>query len=191
VLDDGVYAAAAGAFAKLGAEIGEVVRVAGGYDFYLAGVGVADPAVQVELGGFAVDEPAEADALHASANKEVENHQKSVYLELSAKGTQEGVAVFRIFFVKPDIAMGNIGIDESFEIKRAFGLIVGMKYLDFASLCIDILRLPTQRDSRQIYRRWNVNVCDRFTSQLSVLANEIECWLSLRSDYDTVRGRCK
>ena len=74
MLDDLVDAAAAGAFVELGAEVGERCGVSGDEDFDLAGVGVADPAAQAELGGFAVDEPAEADALDAAADEEVENH---------------------------------------------------------------------------------------------------------------------
>jgi len=75
VLDDLVDAAAAGTFLELGAEIGEVFGGAGGEDFDVAGVGVADPAAKAELGGFAVDEPAKADALNAAADEEVKNHR--------------------------------------------------------------------------------------------------------------------
>ena len=37
---------------------------------------VAHPAAQAEFGGFAVHEPAKADALHAAADDEVNNHRK-------------------------------------------------------------------------------------------------------------------
>ena len=86
MFDDGVDAAAAGAFVELGAEFGEVFRVAGGDDFDVAGVGVADPAAEAELGGFAVDEPAEADALDAAADEEVKDHEtKAQCLQLGAR----------------------------------------------------------------------------------------------------------
>jgi hypothetical protein len=76
VLDDLVDTAAAGAFFELGAEFVEVFGRAGGDEFDVAGVGVADPAAQAELGGFAMDEPAKADALNAAADEEVKNHQR-------------------------------------------------------------------------------------------------------------------
>jgi hypothetical protein len=81
VLDDGVDAAAARAFVQLGAEVGEGFGVTGGDEFHFPAVGVADPAVQGELGGLALDEPAEADALHSAADEEVEDHISSVLLQ--------------------------------------------------------------------------------------------------------------
>ena len=42
--------------------------------FHFAGIGVADPAAQTQLGGLAVHEPAKANALHAPADEEVEHH---------------------------------------------------------------------------------------------------------------------
>jgi len=75
VLDDLVDAAAAGTFLKLGAEFSEVFGWAGGEDFDVSSVSVADPAAEAELGGFAVDEPAKADALNAAADEEVKNHR--------------------------------------------------------------------------------------------------------------------
>lgn len=71
VLADGVDAGAAGAFLEGLAEFGKVFRWAGGDYFYVAVVGVFDPAAQVELGGFAVDEPTEAYALDTAADEEV------------------------------------------------------------------------------------------------------------------------
>jgi hypothetical protein len=82
VLDDFVDAAAAGAFFEFGAELVEVFARAGGDDFDIAGVGVADPAAKAELGGFAVDEPAKADALNAAADEKVKNHQSKVSVAL-------------------------------------------------------------------------------------------------------------
>ena len=49
------------------AQLFQVFRLAGGDDFDLAVIGVADPAAQAKLGGFAMDEPAKADALHAAS----------------------------------------------------------------------------------------------------------------------------
>jgi hypothetical protein len=74
VLDYVVDAGAAGAFAEAGAKLVEVAGAACGDDFDVAVLGVADPAAEVELGGLALDEPAEADALDAAADQEVENH---------------------------------------------------------------------------------------------------------------------
>ena len=45
-----------------------------GYDFDIAVFRVADPAAEVELAGFAMDEPAEANALYAATDEEVKNH---------------------------------------------------------------------------------------------------------------------
>jgi hypothetical protein len=74
VLDEAVDAAAAGASAEALAEIGEVFDRTGCDDFDIAFFGVADPAVEVEFAGFAMDEPAESYALDAALNEEVENH---------------------------------------------------------------------------------------------------------------------
>jgi len=74
VLDDLVDATAARALSELSAEFVEVFGRAGGDDFDVPGVGVADPAAKAELGGFAVDEPAKADALYAAADEEVKDH---------------------------------------------------------------------------------------------------------------------
>jgi hypothetical protein len=75
VLDDLVDSAAAGAFLEFGAELVEVFERAGGDDFNVTGIRVADPAAKAKLGGFAVDEPAKADALDAAADEEVKNHR--------------------------------------------------------------------------------------------------------------------
>ena len=78
VLDEAVDAAAAGALADGGAKVGELLGGAAGNDFDGAIVGVANPAVKAELGGFALDIPAEADALNAAGDKRVLNHERQV-----------------------------------------------------------------------------------------------------------------
>ena len=57
-----------------GTEGDQVVEGAGGEDFDFAFFGVADPPTQIERAGLAVNEPAEAYALHAAVNEEVSNH---------------------------------------------------------------------------------------------------------------------
>jgi hypothetical protein len=68
VLDEVVYAGASGASAEAGTELGEVAGAARSYHLHVAVLGVADPATEVELGGFALDVPAKADPLDAAAN---------------------------------------------------------------------------------------------------------------------------
>lgn len=68
MLNDTIDTAAAGAFVERCAELVEVFRLSGNHHFDLAVFGIADPAFEVELAGFAVYEPAEADALDASLN---------------------------------------------------------------------------------------------------------------------------
>jgi hypothetical protein len=75
VLDDTVDAAAAWAFAERCAQLVQIFGFAGGYDFDVAVFGIANPAFEFELAGFAVNEPAEADALDASADEEVKDHE--------------------------------------------------------------------------------------------------------------------
>lgn len=74
VFDETIDAAAARAAAEALAELVEVFGGAGGDNFDVAVFGVADPAAQVEFAGFAVNEPAKADTLHASLNEKMENH---------------------------------------------------------------------------------------------------------------------
>jgi len=74
MFDNGVDTAATRAFVEFGAELGEGCGIAGGKDFNLAGVGVADPSAQAEFCCFAMDEPAKADALNTPSDKKVENH---------------------------------------------------------------------------------------------------------------------
>jgi hypothetical protein len=76
VLDEAVDAAAARTFAQAGAQFGEVRGRAGSHNFHIAILCVADPAAQVEFAGFAVDEPAEADALNATLDEEVKDHDQ-------------------------------------------------------------------------------------------------------------------
>lgn len=65
-----IYASGAGAFAKTLVQAGQLLGRALGQDFD-RGVGiVADPACDLEDVGFALDEPAEADALNAAADEE-------------------------------------------------------------------------------------------------------------------------
>jgi hypothetical protein len=74
VLDDAVDTAATGAAAEAGAELIQVRLIAMDQHFYIAIFGVADPAAEVELAGFAVNVPAEAYTLYSALNEEVENH---------------------------------------------------------------------------------------------------------------------
>ena len=78
VLEDGVYAAAAGAFVQFGAQLGKGLGGAGGDHFDLTRVIVADPAVKAEFSGLAMDEPAEAYALYTAANQEMDHHTERV-----------------------------------------------------------------------------------------------------------------
>jgi hypothetical protein len=68
MLDEVVDAGAAGASSEAGTELGQFAGAARGYDFHVAVLCVADPAAEVELGGFALDIPAEADPLDAAAD---------------------------------------------------------------------------------------------------------------------------
>jgi hypothetical protein len=68
VFDDLVNAAAAWAFLERGAQFGETLLVAGYNDFNVAIFCVADPAFEGEFASFAMDEPAESNALDASAD---------------------------------------------------------------------------------------------------------------------------
>jgi hypothetical protein len=75
MLDKVIDTAAPRTAAKAQTEIFEVARFASGDDFDVTVLSVADPAAQVELGSFALHEPAEADALHATLDEEMENHR--------------------------------------------------------------------------------------------------------------------
>jgi hypothetical protein len=68
VLDELVDTAAARASAEASAEFGEIFDGAGGEHFNLAVFGVAHPAAEIEFAGFAMNEPAEADALDPTTN---------------------------------------------------------------------------------------------------------------------------
>jgi hypothetical protein len=75
VLNQAINAAAARAAAQTGAKLGEVGFTASGYDFDIAIFGVANPAAQFELAGFAVNKPAKAYSLHTALNQKMENHR--------------------------------------------------------------------------------------------------------------------
>src|SRR5438105_12515589 len=78
MFNDFIDAAAAGASAEGDHEVLKLVGLAGGEDFDRSVVGVADPAVEAELGGFAMHEPAESDALDAAFDEEVLHHDRSL-----------------------------------------------------------------------------------------------------------------
>ena len=78
MLQDAVHAAAARATAQAPAQLIKVLRLAGGHHFHFAVFGVAHPAAQVEFAGLSVNKPAEAYALHAATNEEMNNHEGSV-----------------------------------------------------------------------------------------------------------------
>jgi hypothetical protein len=79
MLEDAIDAATAGTLVEAGAEFGEVFGLAGGDDFDVAFFGVADPAAQGELTGFAVNEPAKSDTLYTPLNEEVKDHGRSQF----------------------------------------------------------------------------------------------------------------
>ena len=74
MLDYAVDTATTRTSAKAGAEFVKVRLFAMDYDFHIAIFGVAHPAAEIELAGFAVNIPAEAYALYAALNEEVKNH---------------------------------------------------------------------------------------------------------------------
>jgi hypothetical protein len=74
VLKEAVDPGAARATAKAFAKLAEILRRSGGDDLHIAVFGIAHPAAQVELAGFAMDKPAKAYALYATLDKEMENH---------------------------------------------------------------------------------------------------------------------
>lgn len=74
MLDKVVDAAAARTAPEALAELGKIFGGSGGNDFDVAVFSVADPATQIELTGFAVDKPAEANTLYTALNEEVEDH---------------------------------------------------------------------------------------------------------------------
>jgi hypothetical protein len=92
MLQDVIDAGATGAAAEAGPKFVEVVGRAGSEDFHVAIFGIADPAAEVEFAGFAVNKPPEADALHAAANEEVENHRMAS-LQKAGLGGVEGAVL--------------------------------------------------------------------------------------------------
>ncbi len=75
VLDEAIDTTAAGPAAQAGTQLGQILLLAGGYDLDIAVFGVADPAAEAQLTGFAVDEPAETDTLYTALDEKVENHR--------------------------------------------------------------------------------------------------------------------
>jgi hypothetical protein len=59
---------------QLGAENGKVFGLAGDHHFYVSAVCIANPAMEIQLGGFAMNEPAKTDSLNSPADKEMKNH---------------------------------------------------------------------------------------------------------------------
>jgi hypothetical protein len=78
VLLDVVDAASARAFPEGLFELFDVFGGAGDDDFDVALVGVADPAAETDLGGLALDEPAEADPLYPSLHQIMADHEAIV-----------------------------------------------------------------------------------------------------------------
>jgi len=78
MLDEAVDAAAARAAAQAGAQLSQVGLAAVRHHFHVAVLGVAHPAAQVELAGFAMYEPAKSDTLYATLDEEVENHAQTM-----------------------------------------------------------------------------------------------------------------
>jgi hypothetical protein len=88
VFEEAVDAAASWTAAKA---LAEFVKIFGGAcrDYLdVAVFGVADPAAEVELAGFAVNKPTKADTLYASLDKEVENHSDHFSLSEAGLGAQ-------------------------------------------------------------------------------------------------------
>jgi hypothetical protein len=69
-----VDTASARPLAQLLGEFGEFSWAARGNYFNVASLGILHPSAQANLGGFAMDEPAEADALDAAFDEKVFDH---------------------------------------------------------------------------------------------------------------------
>src|SRR3569833_549125 len=76
MFDDAIDAAPARSSTEAVAQVCEIFCTAGSDNFDVAVFGVADPTAKIEFAGFAVNEPTEAYALHATLNEEVENHSQ-------------------------------------------------------------------------------------------------------------------
>jgi hypothetical protein len=74
MLDDLIDTGTARPAAQAGTEFSEIFGGARSHDLNVAVFSIAYPAAQFEFTGFTVDEPPEADPLHASANEKVKNH---------------------------------------------------------------------------------------------------------------------
>jgi hypothetical protein len=95
VFDEVVYSTAAGATTEALAKVVEIFCGASGDNFDVTIFGVADPATQVEFAGFAVNEPAEAYALYATFDEEVEDHvdQGSVFQRVAVRRNMASVVI--------------------------------------------------------------------------------------------------
>lgn len=82
VLDHAIYAAAARTAFEAGAQVREILDIAGRNHFHIAILGVAHPAAQFQLAGFALHEPAKTYALHSALNEKVENHRQGQFGKL-------------------------------------------------------------------------------------------------------------
>ena len=74
MFEDGIDAASARALMQRRFQFGELLGVARGDDLDVSFFGVPDPSAQTDLGGFAMDEPPEANSLHAAFDEEMLNH---------------------------------------------------------------------------------------------------------------------
>ena len=77
MLDDGVDAAAAGAFLKRDAQLDETLLLPGCDQFDVAFEGVLHPAAQTDLCGFAMDVPAEANTLNAAFDEKMVDSEQA------------------------------------------------------------------------------------------------------------------
>jgi hypothetical protein len=71
VLDEAVNAAAAGAAPETLPQFGQVFGAPRSYHYDVADLGVPHPAAEIEFTGLAMNEPAEAHALHTTLNEKV------------------------------------------------------------------------------------------------------------------------
>ncbi len=69
-----INAAAARSLMQLRSQLIQPLRITRSNNLNITRIGILDPTTQPKLGGFAVDEPAEAHALYTAANEEVEDH---------------------------------------------------------------------------------------------------------------------
>jgi anthranilate synthase/aminodeoxychorismate synthase-like glutamine amidotransferase len=86
VFDEVIDSASAWSATEARPQLCKIVGLTGGNHFHVAIFCVAHPAAHLELRGFAVDEPAKSNPLHAALNKEMENHstQSTPVLQMCA-----------------------------------------------------------------------------------------------------------